>query len=75
MTSHHSVGMKCPYDHKPNNKAYLIDITVATRALPTRWRRKPAGIDVELHHVTIILCIAVFEQLMQLYLFTIAGWA
>jgi len=27
------------------------------RALPTRWRRKPAGIDVELNYVTVILCI------------------
>ena len=27
------------------------------RALPTRWRQKPAGIDVELNYVTVILCI------------------
>ena len=28
-------------------------------ALPTRWRRKPAGTDMERNHVTVFLCIIV----------------
>jgi len=27
------------------------------RVLPTRWRRKPAGIDMEQNNVTVALCI------------------
>jgi len=36
------------------------------RVLPTRWRRKPAGIGTERNYVTVALCIevkyTVFEQ-------------
>jgi len=28
-----------------------------SRVLPTRWRRKPAGLDVNWHYVTVALCI------------------
>ena len=49
--------------YQPTNKAYLIDITLAntSQTLPTRWRRKPVGIDMELNYVTrvtVILCIS-----------------
>jgi len=27
------------------------------KSLPTRWRRKPAGIDIERNYVTVTLCI------------------
>jgi len=27
------------------------------RVLPTKWRRKPAGIDMELNYATVTLCI------------------
>jgi len=30
------------------------------RVLPTRWRRKPAGIDVERNYITITLYMLVF---------------
>jgi len=44
-----SVGLwRCLYDHYLANKAYFSAITVKTymRVLPTRWRRKPAGIEI-----------------------------
>ena len=44
-----SVGLwKCLYDHHLANEAYFSDITMKTfvRVLPTRWRRKPAGIEI-----------------------------
>jgi len=31
--------------------------TLLLRVLPTRWRRKPAGIDTERNYVTVSLCI------------------
>jgi len=37
------------------NKTFL-------RVLPTRWRRKPAGIDMERNYVTVNLCIAVWNK-------------
>ena len=46
---------KCPY--QPINKGYLTDITVANISRPTRWRRKPAGIDMERNYVTVMLYI------------------
>jgi len=45
------------YDHSPTDKAYLSDIRVANIGLPTRWRRKPAGIDKKRNYVTVTLCI------------------
>ena len=44
-----SVGSwKCLYDQYLANKAHFSNITVKTflRVLPTRWRRKPAGIEI-----------------------------
>jgi len=40
------------------NKAYLTDMTAVANisqslALPTRWRRKPAGADMEVNYVII----------------------
>ena len=50
---------KCLYDRKLINKAYLDDIAATNiiRVLPTRWRRKPFGIDMERNYVTNTLCI------------------
>jgi len=41
------------------SKAYLSTITVANIAqiLPTRWRQKSAGIDLERNYITVTLCI------------------
>ena len=49
------------FDRQRINKAYLGDITATNiiRVLPTRWRRKPAGIDTERNYVTVTLCIAI----------------
>jgi len=49
---------KCPHDRQPTDKVYFTDIRVATSltVLPTTWRRKPAGIDMERNYVTLILC-------------------
>ena len=49
---------KCLYDRQLINKVYLGDITATNviRVLPTRWRRKPAGIDIERNYVTVTLC-------------------
>ena len=33
------------------------------RVLPTRWRRKPTGIDIERNYVTVTLCIKFFQFL------------
>ena len=33
------------------------------RVLPTRWRRKPTGIDIERNYVTVTLCIKNFQFL------------
>jgi len=42
---------KCPYDRWLTNKAYLSDIAVTkinfVRILPTRWRQKSTGVDME----------------------------
>jgi len=40
--------MECLCDHYLTNKAYFSAITVKAfmRILPTRWRRKPAGIEI-----------------------------
>ena len=35
------------------------------RVLPTKWRRKPAGIDMERNYVTVTLCI-VYHSLLIL---------
>jgi len=49
-----SVGLwKCLYDHYLANEAYFSDIAVKIfirfiRVLPTRWRRKPADIEITL---------------------------
>ena len=50
---------KCPADHQPGDKAYLSDSRVRNifKSLPTRWRRKPAGVDMERNHVTVTLCV------------------
>jgi len=41
------------------NKAYLGDITATNiyKSLPTRRRRKPAGINMEQNYFTVTLCI------------------
>jgi len=51
---------KCPYDHWLTNEAYLSAITVTNiyQSLPTRWRQKSTGIDMEQNDVTVTLCIA-----------------
>ena len=36
---------------------YRQSVRKFLRVLPTRWRRKPAGIDMERNHVTVTLCI------------------
>ena len=45
-----SVGLrKCPYDHYLANKAYFSAVSrwkTFVRVSPTRWRRKPAGIEI-----------------------------
>jgi len=50
------------------NKVYLSGITVKTfmRVLPTRWRRKPAGIDMERNYVTVTLSIALIHNIVLL---------
>ena len=49
---------ECLCDHELINKAYLGDITATNiRVLPTGWRRKPAGIDMERNYVTVTICI------------------
>jgi len=49
-----------PRHHYPTDKVYFSDSRVRTflRVLPTRWRRQPAGIDMERNYVTVTLCIA-----------------
>ena len=32
------------------------------RVLPTRWRRKPAGIDMDQNYVTVTLCVHYSEE-------------
>jgi len=41
------------------NKVYFSDITITniSPSLPTRWRRKPTGIDMERYYVIVTLCI------------------
>ena len=36
------------------------------RVLPTRWRRKPAGIDMERNYVTVALCIQTVKVTPQI---------
>ena len=36
------------------------------RVLPTRWRRKPAGTDVERNYVTVSLCILTDRMCIRL---------
>jgi len=50
---------QCPYDHLLNNKAHLSDVTVTNilKVLPTKWRRKPAGIDIERKYATVTVCV------------------
>jgi len=59
-----SVYEKCN-DQQLTNKAHLSAIAVTSifRVLPTRWRRKPAGIDTEQNYVTVTLCIQHFEKI------------
>jgi len=44
----------------------LSDIRVTTflRVLPTRCRRKPAGIDMEQNYVTVTLCICLDRRIL-----------
>jgi len=60
---------KCPHDHWLTNKAYLSAITVTSifRVLPTRWWRKPAGIDTERNYVTVALCVNRNSKCMHEY--------
>ena len=62
---------KCLCDRKLFNKAYLADITATNiiRVLPTRWRRKPAGIDMERNYVTVTLCICDSQKTVGAYHF------
>ena len=32
------------------------------KVLPTKWQRKPAGVDMERNYVTVTLCIEVMSQ-------------
>ena len=53
---------QCPYDHELTDEAYLSDATVTNisyKVLPTKWRRNPAGIDMERNYaiVTLYTCI------------------
>ena len=51
---------KCPCDRRLTNKAYLSAITVTNISrsfLPTRWRKKSTGIDMEQNDVIVTLCI------------------
>ena len=51
---------KCPYDHWLTNEAHLSATTVTYTSqsfLPTRWRQKSTGIDMEQNYVTVTLCI------------------
>jgi len=54
------VSRKCPYDDRPTNEASLRAISqwqTFLRVLPTRWRQKSTGIDVEQNYVTVTPCI------------------
>jgi len=51
---------KCSYDHRLTTKVFLSAITltnISQEFLPTRWRQKSAGIDMEQNYVTVALCI------------------
>jgi len=50
---------KCPHNHLLNNKAYLSAHSDKHLSdfLPTRWRQKSTGIDMEQNYVTVTVCI------------------
>ena len=50
----------CSYDYRLTSKAYLNGVTltnISTGFLPTRWRQKSTGIDMEQNYVTVTRCI------------------
>jgi len=56
---------KCPCGHRLTDKAHLSAISMTDIAylwvLPTRWRQKSTGIDMEQNYVIVALCIKVAD--------------
>ena len=54
---------KCPYYHRLTDKAYFLKHCHGDKQfsefLPTRWRQKSTGIDLEQNYVTVTLCISI----------------
>ena len=56
-----SVSLRMSIRSLVTNREYLSTIITETnifRVLPTRWRRRPAGIDTERNYITVTLCIS-----------------
>jgi len=53
---------KCPHDHRLTDKAHLSATTVtdvSREFLPTRWRQKSSGLDIERNYATVSPCIQI----------------